>query len=159
MTVTQEQVHAKARVLWDAAMTLPEVECPKCGGQGQYLEMVQTMPDGEGETVVTGCVCIPTEGKVPHPLRVAVEQVVTVLFPDKGILRDAFPVRVLRPYDASDPAEPLAWCGRLWLLKPHFNWEDFNSPCFEWIEDAIRDGDILAALDAAREAVEEVAHG
>ena len=63
----------------------------------------------------------------------------------------------LRPYDVSDPAEPWSWLGRLWLLRPHVDWDGESSPCF-WIEDAMRDGNVLQALDAAIEAVERELH-
>lgn len=45
------------------------MQCPDCGGEGQFQYMVQVPPDGAGEARVGTCHCVSTEGRIlryPH---------------------------------------------------------------------------------------------
>ena len=137
---TQAEVHKKAQALLDAARKLPDVESQPGGifgrGAREYLGVFLS----------------------PHPLRVAVEAALlhVVYVYEPPIPPEQWePQRVPRPYDDTDPAEPWAWLGR---LQPIVNWlYKYNpKPDQHGLEDYQVDGDILDALDAVREAVEEV---
>ena len=122
--ITEVEVRAHAKALWNAARQLPGlmVMIPRLGYN---------------------------EAPKPHPLRVAVEQAVArpntehlSLYQDR-----------LRPYDASDPSESGAWCGRL-LMIPAKLYPTFES--YVYVLELCAEGDIIAALHAVRESVEEV---
>ena len=143
MTITEVEVHAHAQALWDAAKKLPDVPSDA---------------PGHGPVVIA----------VPHPLRMVVEQAITHQLPPEVMIGStgsdwlvsaaASRILVLRPYDASDLYEPWAWIGRLLAVSAWF-WNQKPMHDERGLIDLIWEGDILAALDAAREAVEEVANG
>ena len=149
---TQVEVHKSVQVLLDAARKLPDVECLKCSRYGTMRDPQKPLGAIWSEVLCTSC-----HGKrgLPHPLRVAIEQ--AVLQPKLRTHWGVFPEGDrLRDFSESDPTEAFAWCGR---LQPIINWLSDYDPKLDQhgLEDWQVEGNILAALDAARRAVEEVA--